>query len=97
MFRSLDARGDEIVLEFDRIGGGLLARGPRLQGFAVAGADGVFAWADARIDGDTVIVRNTAIKEPKLVRYAWADNPSTANLYNREGLPASPFEAAVEP
>jgi sialate O-acetylesterase len=96
MFRSLERRAGEIVLEFDFTGGGLVARGPELQGFAVAGADDVFHWADARIDGDTVIVRSAAVQDAKRVRYAWADNPSTANLYNREGLPASPFEAAVE-
>ena len=96
MFRSLEVRGDELVLRFDHIGSGLLARGQKLQGFAVAGADRVFSWADASIDGDTVVIRNTAVREPKMVRYAWANNPSTANLFNREGLPASPFEAAAE-
>jgi sialate O-acetylesterase len=96
IFRSLELCGDGIAVEFDFTGDGLVARGPELNGFAVAGADDVFHWADAHIDGDTVIVKSAAVPHPKRVRYAWADNPSTANLYNREGLPASPFEAAVE-
>lgn len=61
-----------------------------LQGFAVCGAAGKFAWADARIDGDTVVVSAPEVSDPTTVRYAWADNP-TCNLYNTAGLPASPF------
>jgi sialate O-acetylesterase len=59
--------------------------------FAIAGADKKFVWAKAKIEGDQVIVWNENVPDPLYVRYAWADNPDHANLYNREGLPASPF------
>jgi transcription-repair coupling factor (superfamily II helicase) len=63
-----------------------------LSQFAIAGADHQFVWADARIDGnDTVIVSSRAVAEPVAVRYAWGLNPAGANLYGRNGLPASPF------
>ncbi|MBV9868500.1 MAG: hypothetical protein JO316_24355 [Abitibacteriaceae bacterium] len=62
----------------------------RLQGFAIAGADKKFVWADAKIDGDTVVVQSDQVPQPTTVRYAWANNPA-ANLYNGAGLPASPF------
>lgn len=61
-----------------------------LEGFALCGADGAWKWADAVIDGDTVVVWNKSIPEPVAVRYAWADNP-TVNLYGKNGLPAVPF------
>jgi sialate O-acetylesterase len=61
-----------------------------LKGFAVAGPDGVFTWADARIEGNEVVVSAPAVETPVAVRYAWADNPE-ANLYNGAGLPAVPF------
>ncbi|HYD53068.1 MAG TPA: sialate O-acetylesterase [Gemmatimonadaceae bacterium] len=82
-----------VVLEFDHVGGGLVARGGegRLGGFAIAGADGRFVWADARIEGSRVIVSSPRVPTPVAVRYAWANNASTANLFNREGLPAAPF------
>lgn len=62
----------------------------KLEGFAVAGADHKFVWADAVIDGDTVVVTSSTVSAPVAVRYAWADNP-VCNLYNKEGLPAAPF------
>ena len=61
-----------------------------MKGFAIAGADRKFVWADAKIDGDTVVVGKDGVSEPVAVRYAWADNP-VCNLYNKEALPASPF------
>ena len=61
-----------------------------VKGFAIAGEDSRFVWADARIDGDTVIVSSPTVPKPVAVRYGWADNP-TVNLYNAAGLPASPF------
>ena len=64
--------------------------GDKLQGFAIAGEDQKFVWADAKIDGDRVIVSSPEVKSPVAVRYAWADNP-TFNLYNDAGIPASPF------
>jgi lysophospholipase L1-like esterase len=62
----------------------------QLEGFAICGADKKWVWADAKIDGDTVMVYSTQVATPIAVRYAWADNPS-CNLYNHAGLPASPF------
>lgn len=62
----------------------------QLEGFAICGADKKWVWADAKIDGDTVLVSSDQVPTPIAVRYAWADNP-TCNLYNRAGLPASPF------
>ena len=59
--------------------------------FAIAGDDKKFVWANAVIEGDKVIVSHSSIKAPKYVRYAWADNPVNPNLFNKEGLPASPF------
>jgi sialate O-acetylesterase len=64
--------------------------GGTVKGFAIAGEDRKFVWADARIDGDSVIVSSPKVMKPVAVRYGWADNP-IANLYNRAGLPASPF------
>ena len=70
---------------------GLLAKDDQpLVGFAVAEADGEFVWADAKIDGNYVLVWSDKLVSPAMVRYAWADNPA-CNLYNKAGLPASPF------
>jgi sialate O-acetylesterase len=92
-FQSMTVAGNKMVLEFENQGSGLVARGNTLNGFAVAGADGRFVWAQAEIRDNQVIVWSDEIETPVKVRYAWADNPDTANLYNREGLPASPFQA----
>jgi sialate O-acetylesterase len=91
IYKSMKADGGSIVLSFDHVGGGLVAKGgEELKGFAIAGADKKFVWADAKIDGDNVVVSSDDVSEPAAVRYAWADNP-VCNLYNAEGLPASPF------
>jgi sialate O-acetylesterase len=91
LYRSRKVRDDEIVVHFDHVNGGLVAQGGQpLKGFAIAGADRQFLWADARIEGDTVVVRSDEVSRPVAVRYAWADNP-VCNLYNGAGLPASPF------
>ena len=83
---------DKIVLEFTNTGGGLVTNdGQALSEFAIAGADKKFVWATAKIEGNNVIVSSEAVKAPMYVRYAWADNPVNPNLYNKEGLPASPF------
>ena len=97
VYRSMEVRGDEVVLSFDHVGGGLAARdGETLTGFAVAGEDRQFAWADARVEGDRIVVRSDQVSAPVAVRYAWADNPE-CNLVNREGLPASPFRTDTWP
>ncbi|HEX6048110.1 MAG TPA: sialate O-acetylesterase, partial [Gemmatimonadaceae bacterium] len=92
-YRRHTVRAGRVSIEFDDIGGGLVSRGPNgtVGGFAIAGADRKLVWAEARIDGDRVVVWSDRVPSPVAVRYAWADNPSTANLYNREGLPAAPF------
>jgi sialate O-acetylesterase len=92
IFQSARIDGNKIILSFTGIGGGLLVRGGGdLQQFAIAGTNKKFVWADARIEGDQVIVSSPDVPAPQYVRYAWADNPEGANLYNKEGLPASPF------
>lgn len=90
VYDSMTREGDSIRLSFDHVGGGLEARGSRLEGFAIAGADRQFVWAEATIDNETVLVHSDQVAEPIAVRYAWANNPS-ATLYNKAGLPASPF------
>lgn len=78
------------VLGFTHLGGGLVAPGGKLEGFTVAGADGVFRPANAAIAGDTVVVTSPDVAQPVAARYAWA-NVAAGNLFNRAGLPASPF------
>ena len=103
-FQSLTQEGDKLRLAFTNLGQGLAIGVPpahfhpgeprpdaaTLRGFAVAGADGKYAWADAVIDGETVVVSSPTVPQPQSVRYAWADNPD-ANLYNQDGLPAVTF------
>ncbi|MBP7053895.1 MAG: sialate O-acetylesterase, partial [Phycisphaerae bacterium] len=90
LYESMKVRDGKIVLRFDCIGDGLVAKGGPLKGFAIAGEDRKFVWADAVIEGKTVVVSSDKVPEPKAVRYAWADNP-VCNLYNKADLPASPF------
>ena len=91
IYDSMKVEGDKIRLSFKHVGGGLVAEGGgKLTGFAIAGADKKFVWADAQIDGGSVVVAGNDVAKPVAVRYAWADNPQ-CNLYNKEGLPASPF------
>ena len=86
-----EIEGGEVRLYFDHVGGGLVSKDRPLGGFAIAGADSQFVWAEARIDGETVVVSSSEVSEPMAVRYAWADNPVRANLFNMENLPAAPF------
>jgi len=91
LYDSSTADGDRMFLRFRHVGGGLkTSDGGPLRGFAIAGADHKFVWADARIDGPSVIVWSSSVPHPIAVRYAWASNPA-CNLINEEGLPASPF------
>ena len=91
LYKGMRKEGDSIVVQFDCVGGGLVAAGGEpLKGFAIAGADKVFVWAEAKISGDTVAVSAAGVKDPVAVRYAWANNPP-CNLGNKEGFPASPF------
>ncbi len=85
------------VLTFSDVAGGLVAKdADEPRGFTIAGEDGRYVRAHARIEGNQVMVWSPAIQSPRSVRYAWADNPTSANLYNQAGLPASPFEAIIE-
>ena len=96
LYRKMKIKGNNVVVSFDHAKGGLVARGGgKVEGFAVAGADGKFVWADARIDGQKLIVSSPQVAEPRAVRYGWADNPAV-NLTNRADLPASPFRTDVK-
>ena len=77
-------------LHFANIEGGLAIHGPHLGEFTVAGADHRWAWAQAKIEGDTVVVSAPSVAQPVAARYAWQGNPE-ATLYNGAGLPAVPF------
>jgi sialate O-acetylesterase len=90
-YTSMKVEDNRVRLSFKHVHGGLVAKpeGP-LKGFAVAGKDRRFVWAQAKIEGDTIVLWNDEIREPTAVRYAWADNP-VCNLFNVEGLPALPF------
>lgn len=91
IYKSMKVEGDSIRISFEHTGGGLMMKdGDKLLGFAIAGEDRRFVWADAVIKGNDVIVSSPEVKKPVAVRYAWADNPAN-NLYNKAGLPASPF------
>jgi sialate O-acetylesterase len=103
LFKLLKIDGAKVRLAFDHVGSGLMVgkkegRTPavddktaKLKRFAIAGADQKWFWADAVIVNNTVTVSSPEVKEPVAVRYAYQMNPDGANLYNREGLPASPF------
>ena len=98
-YLSQKIEGSKITLEFDSIGSGMMAAKPgKLDAFAIAGADKKWHWADAEIAGNKVIVSSKEVPTPVAVRYAWAMNPSQRNLlYNKEGLPASPFRTDTWP
>lgn len=91
IFESYEVKGDSIEIHFKNVGDGLMAEDGELKEFAIAGKDQKFVWANARIEGDKIVVFSPKISNPVAVRYAWANNPENANLYNKEGLPASPF------
>jgi len=103
LYKGLKVEGDSIRLSFNNVGSGLIVgektgleptkavKDGKLQKFAIAGADKKWHWADATIDGETVVVKSSEVKEPVAVRYGYTMNPRGANLYNIEGIPASPF------
>lgn len=92
IYKSMKIKENRIIINFKNTGSGLIAKGGNeLKQFAIAGPDKKFTWAKAKIEGDNVVVWNDNIKNPVAVRYGWADNPEGLNLYNMEGLPASPF------
>jgi sialate O-acetylesterase len=91
LYRQLTPEEHALRVWFDHAAG-LMAKGPEVIGFEIAGADGKYSAADAKIEGTSVIVSSTAVPTPVSVRYGWAANPS-CNLFNKQGLPASPFKA----
>ena len=98
MYKSHAVEGNKVRVAFDHIGQGLTPKhGDKLQGFALAGADGKFAWADAAIEGDTVVLSSQQIEKPTAVRYAFASRHTWANLFNKDGLPALPFKTDEAP
>ncbi|GAA3735106.1 sialate O-acetylesterase [Flavobacterium ginsengisoli] len=97
IFQSMKQNGNKLILSFSDIGTGfMIKKGNDLKEFAISGTDGKFVWAKAIFEGDKIVVWNDSVANPVKVRYAWADNPSEANLYNKEDLPASPFEAELK-
>jgi sialate O-acetylesterase len=97
VYKSSEIQGNKIIVSFNMTGSGLIVKGGgELDQFSIAGADKKFVWAEAKIEGDKVIVSSAEVSEPQYVRYAWSDNPESANLYNKENLPASPFMTSPE-
>lgn len=91
-YASHTIEGDTIRLHFTHIGKGLsAAHSDKLQGFMIAGEDKVFHWGQAKIDGDTIVVRSDMVPKPASVRYAWSEQFPWANLFNKDGLPALTF------
>ncbi len=103
LFKEMKVEGNTATIHFDHLGGGLIAGAKnglepvrelpadQLAGFAIAGPNQEWHWANAAINGPTVTLSSPAVPDPAAVRYAWAANPTRANLYNKEGLPAAPF------
>jgi sialate O-acetylesterase len=106
LFKELKIDGNKAIVSFDHVGGGLIVgnkdrnkplsdvtevKDGKLARFAIAGEDKVWQWATAVIEGDTVVLTSDKVAKPVAVRYAYSMNPAGANLYNKAGLPASPF------
>lgn len=92
LFKSALIQQNKIIISFNNTGSGLITNdGEAPAEFAIAGADKKFVWASTKIEGDKIVAWSNDIDEPKYVRYAWSDNPVNPNLFNKEGLPASPF------
>ena len=99
MFSHMAVVGNSVCLSFDNQGTGLVlkeAGGPYLKGFAIAGTDHKFVWAQGQLEGNSVVLHHPAVPAPVAVRYAWGNMPFI-NLYNREGLPAPPFRTDTWP
>jgi len=90
IYSGMVVKSNEIQLSFDNVASGLMVKGEKLSGFQIAGADKKWYWADAQIVGGKVYVTSDKVKQPVAVRYGWSIN-TDANLYNKNGLPASPF------
>ena len=95
LYKEMKVAGSEVAISFDHTGGGLVAKDGDLKGFTIAGADGKFVPAKAVIKGDAVVVSAEGVIDPKAVRYGWINVPDV-NLFNKDGLPASPFRTDVQ-
>jgi len=93
---SVERLPNSIRLHFAKTDGGLVVKGAKLEEFEIAGEDRKWYWADARVEGDTVVVSSPSVPNPKEVRYAWQSNPA-ATLFNGAGLPAGPFRTDTWP
>lgn len=91
VYKGMKIEEGKIILQFESLAGGLVARDGKLGSFAIAGPDKVFHWAEAIVKGNTIEVSSPRVANPTAVRYAWQANPEDANLYNKAGLPAAPF------
>jgi sialate O-acetylesterase len=96
VFSQWKKEGSEVRVYFDNAADGLISKGDRIKSFTLAGSDGIFHEATARIDGSTVLLGNTFVNDPLMIRYAFTDT-STVNLFNRAGLPAAPFRTDTIP
>ena len=95
LYDSMSSKSGKAVISFKHVGGGLVAKDGELKGFTIAGEDKKFVPAQAKIQGSTVVVSAEGVTHPKAVRYGWANVPDV-NLFNKEGLPASPFRTDVD-
>jgi sialate O-acetylesterase len=95
-YKSMTIRGNRALIDFDNVAGGLIAKGGPLTGFTIAGEDGKFRNSRAVIVGNRVVVSHPEVNRPTAVRHGWANYP-VVNLYNLEGLPASPFRTDNTP
>ena len=105
LYRQLRVEGSKAIVEFDHTGAGLMVgrkvglqptveeNGASLRRFAIAGQDRTWFWAEAQIEGNTVVCTHPQVPHPVAVRYGFSMNPDGANLYNHDGLPASPFRS----
>ncbi|MBC8870448.1 MAG: hypothetical protein H8E44_13585 [Planctomycetes bacterium] len=96
VLKTTTIEGNTVRVTYDHLGGGLVVKGGKLEGFAVAGSDRKWVWADAKVDGDDVLASSPQVKEPKFLRYDYVDVPRY-RLWNKAGLPAAPFDVRVGP
>ena len=91
MYKQVQFSKNKAVVTFENFGSSLIAKGSELKGFEIAGDDKKFYYAQAKIEENTIIVSSPNVNKPVSVRYGWSNAPIDANLFNQEGLPASPF------
>ena len=95
IYKSMKIESKKIILTFTNVGSGLIAKnGGKLNCFEICGIENEFFPAEAKIENNTIVVWSDKVTSPVAVRYAWANNPEGANLYNKEGLPATPFRTS---